>query len=330
MKPFNGVELFKFLETFPNEDQCKEYVYDLKFTPDYACSKCNKIGFYKGIKPYTKVCKNCRHVESATSNTMYDKVKFGLRKALYIQYDMTTTSAGISAKQISKKYDIQYNTAWLFMKKVRDSMQSSEQYPMVDKVSVDEFVIGGYEKGAVGRSAESKKIKASIAVEVTPSNKIKRVYAMPFTSYHTEEIRKIFDKHISKDSKIYTDKSTSYLPLRKEYNIKMDKKYKKNSPANFQIQQIKSWIRHIHKHVSADHIQTYFNEYSFRINRSQSKDSIFHKSVERMVKAKKKTKILLSAKKKCMTRDELVERIKLYRAMNANFKITGGRVLLVA
>jgi hypothetical protein len=39
-------------------------------------------------------------------------------------------------------------------------------------------------------------------------------------------------------------------------------------------------------HVSKWHIQAYFDEFCFRINRSQFKRSISHKTIERMVIAK--------------------------------------------
>ncbi len=330
MKQFKGVGLFKFLQTFPSENECKEYLYNLKFTPNFACSKCKHTEFYKGVQPYTKVCKKCRFIESASSNTLFNKVKFGLRKALCIVYDMTTIAGGISAKQEAAKYEINYNTAWMFMKKVRIAMKSSGQHPMTGKVSVDDFLYGGYEAGVVGRSAKTKKIQAIIAVEVTNNNKIKRVYAMTVKSHHTAEFRKIFDKHISKDSTVHLDKHKSYMPLQKEYDIVRDLKNKKNSPANSQIQQLKSWLRHVHKHISHYHADTYFNEYSFRINRSQSKDSIVHKCIERMVKAEKLSWKQITQKNKCMNRNEFVERIKLYRSMGAKYKISGGRILLVA
>lgn len=47
--------------------------------------------------------------------------------------------------------------------------------------------------------------------------------------------------------------------------------------------QLKSWLRAIPTHVTKWHIQAYFDEFCFRINRSQFKKSIFHKTIERMV-----------------------------------------------
>jgi hypothetical protein len=50
--------------------------------------------------------------------------------------------------------------------------------------------------------------------------------------------------------------------------------------------QVKSWLRAIPTHVSKWYIQAYFDEFCFRINRSQFKTSIFHKTIHRMVESK--------------------------------------------
>ena len=49
------------------------------------------------------------------------------------------------------------------------------------------------------------------------------------------------------------------------------------------IHQVKSWIRGIYSWVSEFNIDRYLAEYSFRINRSQSKDTIFNKLMKRIV-----------------------------------------------
>jgi len=49
------------------------------------------------------------------------------------------------------------------------------------------------------------------------------------------------------------------------------------------IHQVKSWIRGIYSWVSEFNIDRYLAEYSFRINRSQNKDTIFNKLMKRVV-----------------------------------------------
>jgi hypothetical protein len=52
------------------------------------------------------------------------------------------------------------------------------------------------------------------------------------------------------------------------------------------IMQVKSWLNAIPIHLSKWHIQAYFDEFCFRINRSQFKTSIFHKTIHRMIENK--------------------------------------------
>ena len=50
------------------------------------------------------------------------------------------------------------------------------------------------------------------------------------------------------------------------------------------IHQVKSWIRTTYSWVSENNINRYFDEFCYRINRSQSKDSIFNNTIQRIVK----------------------------------------------
>ena len=82
------------------------------------------------------------------------------------------------------------------------------------------LLFGGKEHGKQGRSYDSKKKKAVIAVELTHNNKVKRVYIKSIKDYSAKSLTPIFEQHISSSAKIVTDKWRGYEPLKKEYNIK--------------------------------------------------------------------------------------------------------------
>lgn len=90
---------------------------------------------------------------------MLHKLRFGIRKAFLIIFEMTVTTKGLSASQVAKRYGISRQTAWAFMHRVRSSMQSSKEHPLKGQVQDDEFVFGGKEKLKQGRSTDSKKKK---------------------------------------------------------------------------------------------------------------------------------------------------------------------------
>lgn len=91
---------------------------------------------------------------------------------------MGNSTKCMSAMQIAIRYGISRKTAWLFMHKIHKVMKSSEQYPMDGNVQVDEFTVGGKEKGKQGRSYNTKKKKIIAPVELSKKGNIKRVYAL--------------------------------------------------------------------------------------------------------------------------------------------------------
>lgn len=52
------------------------------------------------------------------------------------------------------------------------------------------------------------------------------------------------------------------------------------------IHQVKSWLRSIYSWVHDGHIEKYLDEYSYRINRSIYKQTIFHNLLLRMIRHK--------------------------------------------
>ena len=287
MEVFKGQNILSFVKELPNDDACKAYLAKIKWQDGFQCMKC---GHVKGCKKsgYKYHCYGCGHVESATANTLFHKVKFGLQKAFCVVFEMSTSSKSVSSIQMGKRFDIRQGTAWYFMQKVRRAMKSGQNYPLSELVHVDEFTVGGKEEGKQGRSYDSKKKKAVIAVELNKKHQIKRVYVKSIDDYSAKSLTPIFEEHISRTAEIVTDKWRGYAPLKQHYNIeqKLSANGKNFKELHVVIMQLKSWLRAIPTHVSKWHVQAYFDEFCFRINRFQFKHSIFHKTIERMVETK--------------------------------------------
>ena len=70
---------------------------------------------------------------------------------------MTTTTKGLPASQVVRRYEISRQTAHYFMQKVREAMKSSESHKMNDRVQVDEFTIGGKKENKVEAMTQRKR-----------------------------------------------------------------------------------------------------------------------------------------------------------------------------
>ena len=297
MDIFKGQNLLEFSEHFKTDLDCKKYLANFKWEKDFKCLKCNHNAC-QIRKDFSRTCNKCSHTETASANTLFHKVKFGLRKAFFICFEMSTTTKSLSARYMGVRFSVTEKTARLFMHKVREAMKSSENHPINGRVQVDEFVLGGKEEGKVGRSYDSKKKKIVCALQLTDTGNVKRMYALKIENFSAKELKRIFDKHIDAKASITTDLWKGYRPIAKEYDIKQ---IESNSGKNFKIlhimiHKIKSWIRDVYSWVSDFNINRYLNEFCYRLNRSQSKETVFNNIIKRMVKADKlyQSKIICS------------------------------------
>lgn len=285
---FIGENIIEFANKFNDDIACQQYLAGIKWADGYQCSKCGHTKFTVRKKNLARDCNRCHHIESPTANTMFHRLKFGLQKAFMICFEMTASTKGLSSSQVAKRYGISRVTAWTFMHKVRTAMQSSGNNPIEGTVQVDEFVYGGKETLKQGRSTDSKKKKLVAAVELSDKGKVKRAYFKKIQNYSSKSLRGIFDNHISKTAKVYTDKWSGYKPISADYEIHQD--YSDNGSSMKQmhtiIHQLKSWLRSTYSWVHEEHIEKYLDEFSFRINRSIYKQTIFHKLIERMINSK--------------------------------------------
>lgn len=285
MEQFKGTNLIEFIDRFSTEEKCKNYLMEMKWKDGFMCDKCGHSHYWtKKDNPYVRVCKGCRHINSITANTLFHKVKFPLRKAFFILFEMSTTTKSCSSIVMARKLGINQKTAWLFMSKTRKAMSSSGAHPLEGVCEVDEILIGGKQEGKRGRGAQGKK-KASILIEKDNKGGIKRAYGVKIDDFSTKELRKIFDKHISEKAKIDTDLWRSYTPLKQEWNIEQTKSDPKQ---NFQsihrfIQQLKGWIRGVFHTIKNQYLQEYLDEFCFRFNRHLFRENIFNDLLNRMM-----------------------------------------------
>jgi len=288
MELFKGQNLLRFVEQFKTDSDCLEYLSEIKWSGAYKCLKCEHSGCQTRDN-FSKVCNKCSYIESSTANTLFHKVKFGIRKAFHICFEMSTTTKSLSASYAAERFGVTEKTARLFMHKVREAMKSSGNHPIEGDVHIDEFVIGGKEEGKVGRSYDSKKKKIVCAVELTEEGKVKRMYSMKIENYSAKELKKLFEAHISTKATITTDLWKGYRPLMEDYNITQ---IKSDGGLNFKalhtmIHQVKSWIRTTYSWVSEYNIDRYLAEFCYRLNRSQMKENIFNNLIRRMVNTDK-------------------------------------------
>jgi transposase-like protein len=166
------------------------------------------------------------------------------------------------------------------------AMESSDNYPLVGNVEVDEFFVGGQESGKKGRGKEHKRL---VVFAIEKRNKgIYRMYGKVIDQANAKNLGNFMRVKIKPDANVKTDKWLGYKPLKKEFkNLEQISSGEKggNFPEIHRaIMLFKAWLRGIHHRVVD--LQAYIDEYTYRFNRNSMSTSIFDNLILRMVNAK--------------------------------------------
>ena len=220
---------------------------------------------------------------------MFDKLKFPLLLAFHISFKISTKKKGMSSLELSEEYELRQKTCWEFKWKIQHSMKSSGNYPLNGTVHVDEFYVGGEEEEVYGRNPNSKKKLVIVALEQlddTNESDVGRAYAEVIDSASASSFRPFFERYICKQAHVVTDEWNGYKPLAREYDIEQRKSENGKSfpQMHIHIMNIKGWLQGIHHHCSKQRLQGYLDEYHFRYNRRNNKDTIFDVLMRRMVR----------------------------------------------
>jgi hypothetical protein len=104
--------------------------------------------------------------------------------------------------------------------------------------------------------------------------------------YSSKSLGQIFDTHISNEAKITTDGWSGYKPLIKKYpdfEQKLSDKGQNFKMLHIQIRNFKNWLRGVHSYCNKEYINQYIQEYFFRFNRLNFRQTILDKLLVRMI-----------------------------------------------
>lgn len=281
-----GLTIKRFRNRFTTEEDCLNYLIEIKWGQGYQCIKCKGTVYGKGRQWFYRRCKKCGYDESVTANTLFHKCKLGLLRAFEMAFRLSVKKKGMSSCELAKEFGCCQMSAWLLKAKYQNAMKSSDKYLLENKVEVDEFLVGGFAESEPGRSIGSKQLVV-LAVEKVIDKKgkttIGRAYAKVIENASSEQFKPFFEQKIDTKSKVTTDGWRGYWPLKKGWEIeqKLSAKGKGFPELHTHIMNIKSWLRGIHHKCKGERLQQYMDEFHFRFNRRCFLNTILDKLIIR-------------------------------------------------
>ena len=283
-------DMADFMDMFPGEDACLEYLSIVRWPDGYKCLRCGKADYWKKARGLF-TCRACGYEASVLVGTLFQDTRKPLRLWFQAMWYVVNQKNGVSALGLQKALGLgSYHTAWEWLHKLRRAMIRPGRDRLSGIVEVDETLLGGRRQSGKGHGAEGKSLVFIAAEEAKDSeNAIGRIRLSVIENHAGETLAKAVLSAVEPGSLIRTDGARGYsFPDGYGY-IHVPNFNKAGAPDDVTplthrvAALLKRWWLGTHQGaISPNHLAYYLDEFTFRFNRrtSRSRGKLFYRLVE--------------------------------------------------
>lgn len=269
------------------------YVESLRWPNGPTCPHCgatDRINRLEGVKdkkgnarPGLWKCYHCRGQFTVRKGTIFEESPIPLGKWVLAIHLMCSSKKGISANQLKRELGISYQSAWFLCHRIRLAMSQEPMASLLGGenkfVELDETFVGGKPKNNKHRNKTAKAGK-KIAV-MTLIDREGRAVALKVPNVKKATLQKIAQPMVDKSATIVTDSHLAYEGIDQHFaahhTVDHSKQFVRgvilhtNFAESYHSLLKRGLIGAFH-HVSAEHLDRYLAEFSFRWNTRHDTD----------------------------------------------------------
>jgi len=280
----------EFEQLFASEKAYRDYLFQIRWPEGFQCPRCQNPKAWK-TKQNLYYCTKCKYKTSVTSGTIFQDTRYPLKMWFVAMWYIVGQKNGVSALGLQSILGLtRYETAWMWLHRLRIAMIRPGRDRLSGTVEVDEAYIGGRQKGKRGRGAAGKSLVLVAAEKKDKHIGRIRLFRVPDAS--TMSLIPSVEKSVEPGSTICTDGWISYDGLKsKGYKHNIVRKSTDIGEnllplAHRTISLLKRWLLGTHQGaVHQSHLDYYLDEFTFRFNRrtSKSRGKLFYRLVQQAV-----------------------------------------------
>ncbi len=280
-------------ERFLTEEACREYLMRLRWPTGFVCPRCQTEGGWSATRGRV-VCRACRYQASVTAGTVFQDTHKPLRVWFRAVWHVVSQKNGASAVSVQQILGLgSYRTAWTWLHKLRRAMVRPGRDRLHGRIEVDETQVGGEKTDADGHRSGRKMLVVIAAEEDGRGIGRIRMARIPDKSRTT--LHAFVQRAIEPGSVVHTDGLASYRGLETmDYEHETTALLGQEKDAALRLlprvhrvaSLLKRWLLGTHQGaVSAEHLDYYLDEYTFRFNRRQSRSrgKLFYRLLQQAV-----------------------------------------------
>jgi transposase-like protein len=271
---------------FPDDAACLEWLVKYLYPEGVHCVKCEEItNHYKVSGRRSYVCSHCGNHFYPTAGTIFHKSTTPLTDWFHAIYIMSTNKAGTSARQIQRETGVTYKTAWRMMHKIRSMMDGPDD-KLETEVEVDETYVhpNVYKRSSAKRKhGRNGRDVGQILFGVVQRGGPVKIWHVKSSGVRV--LRPLILSNVEDGAIVHTDGHGSYRTLPHygyEHRTTNHERHEYYTPDSYTQNienvwsHIKRGIKGVYRHVDADYLQLYANEYAWRYNHRKQPVLFWH------------------------------------------------------
>lgn len=282
----------EFEARFATEKGCREFLFQQRWPDGFRCARCQGSKYWR-VRHTVLECSSGHHQTSVLAGTVFQDTRKPLTMWFRAMWYVTSQKNGASALGLQRVLGLgSYQTAWVWLHKLRRAMVRPGREKLSGWVEVDETWLGGLEEGVAGRKKGEKALIVIAAEADGPG--IGRIRMRPIQDATAGSLHSFIEDCIERGSILHTDGWQGYVGLdkkgygrevsvlrgrRKEASVVMPRVHRV-------VSLLKRWLLGTHQGaVSHEHLAYYLDEFTFRFNRrkSKSRGKLFYRLVQQAV-----------------------------------------------
>lgn len=294
------MNIINFINRFPDEASCIEFIKAQRMQQGIICKKCIGIKHYWLENKLSFQCASCGFRTSIKSGTVMQSSNLPIRTWMMAITFITATKKGFSAAELQRQLGMKrYEPVFRMYHKLRKVMgQRDERYRLEDMVEYDEAFVGKATKAKVrsqlkrGRGSQ-KQSKVAVMAESTlledpesgKTDKSCRYFKMKkIKNLEAKTAQTLIKEYIDSHSVLQTDKSSTFSDLSDCIDVHV-REISGTKEGNFNLKWVHIAISNLKKHLQTYHMisermmQNYLDEFCYKLNRRYFGQKLFDRLI---------------------------------------------------
>ena len=271
-----GLSETGFAQLYGSEVQCRGALEQWRWPNGFICPECGatKSSFLAPRRLYQ--CAGCGRQTSVTAGTIFHRTKLPLTTWFRAMYLMTQSKNGVSAMELMRRLDVNYDTAWKLKHKLAQVMLEREATRRLDeRVEVDDAYLGGERPGKPGRGAEGK-TPFIAAVQTDWEGRPQRMVLHTVCGFTSEQVCRFAEQRLAPTADVYSDGLGCFAAVvghgcAHTTTVSGGGRAAATNPTfkwvNTMLGNVKSALVGTYRHLDGRHAPRYLAEFQYRFNR---------------------------------------------------------------